>query len=185
MRVVSLLPSATEIVGALGAAGDLVGVSHECDHPPEVAGRPVLTSSRLLGTGASGDLDRSVRELLRAALAIYDLDVERLAGRDVEVVSLHPLRLDDIWADIRRVAAAIGRRDAGEALVAGLLERLVRLERRAAGAVRPRVVSIEWLDPVMLGGTWMPELIRAAGGDPLGWRRGSGPRPSTGRPRRS
>jgi iron complex transport system substrate-binding protein len=199
VRVVTLLPSATEIVCALGAAGDLVGVSHECDHPPEVAGRPVLTSSRLPGTGASGDLDRSVRELLRAALAIYDLDVdrlaalepdvvvtqdlcevcavsygavcaatERLAGRDVEVVSLHPLRLDDIWADIRRVAAAIGRRDAGEALVGGLLERLGRLERRAAGSARPRVVSIEWLDPVMLGGTWMPELIRAAGGDPLG-----------------
>jgi hypothetical protein len=76
VRVVSLLPSATEIVCALGAGGDLAGVSHECDHPPEVAGRPVLTSSRLPDAGASGDLDRSVRELLRAALAIYDLDVD-------------------------------------------------------------------------------------------------------------
>jgi iron complex transport system substrate-binding protein len=198
-RVVSLLPSATEIVCALGAAGELVGVSHECDHPPEVAGLPALTASRLPGVGTSGDIDRSVRELLRAALAIYDLDVDRLAvlepdvvvtqdlcevcavsygavcaaldrlaGRDVEVVSLHPRQLDDIWDDIRRVAAALGRRSAGEALIGGLLERLGRLERQAAGGGRPTVVSIEWLDPVMLGGTWMPELIAVAGGDPLG-----------------
>ena len=199
VRVVSLLPSATEIVCALGAGGQLVGVSHECDHPPEVAGLPALTASRLPGGGTSGGIDRSVRELLRAALAIYDLDVdrlaalepdvvvtqdlcevcavsygavcaatERLAGRQVEVVSLHPRRLDDIWGDVRRVAAAIGRQAAGEALLDGLLERLGRVRRQAAGAGRPTVVSIEWLDPVMLGGTWMPELIAAAGGDPLG-----------------
>ena len=200
VRVVSLLPSATEIVCALGAGGQLVGVSHECDHPPEVAGLPALTASRLPGGGGtSGGIDRSVRELLRAALAIYDLDVdrlaalepdvvvtqdlcevcavsygavcaatERLAGRQVEVVSLHPRRLDDIWGDVRRVAAAVGRQEAAEALLDGLLERLGRVGRQAAGAGRPTVVSIEWLDPVMLGGTWMPELIAAAGGDPLG-----------------
>lgn len=144
MRVVSLLPSATEIVCALGAGGQLVGVSHECDHPPEVAGLPALTASRLPGGGTSGGIDRSVRELLRAALAIYDLDVdrlaaldpdvvvtqdlcevcavsysavcaatERLAGRQVEVVSLHPRRLDDIWGDVRRVDACLGVHPAG------------------------------------------------------------------------
>jgi iron complex transport system substrate-binding protein len=200
MRVVSLLPSATEIVSALGAGSELVGISHECDHPPEVvAGLPALTASRLSVDGDSGRIDRSVRDLLRAALAIYDLDVdrlaeldpelivtqdlcevcavsydavcaatERLAGRNVQVVSLHPQWLDDIWTDIRTVAAALERRAAGEALLAGLRARLERVERRTAGASRPRVVSIEWLDPVMLGGTWMPELITSAGGDPLG-----------------
>ena len=76
MRVVSLLPSATEIVCALGAGDQLVGVSHECDHPPAVAGLPALTSARLPAGGTSGEVDRSVRDLLRAALAIYDLDVE-------------------------------------------------------------------------------------------------------------
>jgi iron complex transport system substrate-binding protein len=198
-RVVSLLPSATEIVCALGAGDRLVGVSHECDHPPEVARLPALTASRLPGAGASGAVDRSVRDLLRAALAVYDLDVDRLAalepdvivtqdlcdvcavsygtvcaavdrlaGRDVRVVSLHPRRLADIWDDVGRVAAALGREAAGEALVAGLRERLGRVERRAAGAGRPGVVSIEWFDPVMLGGTWMPELIGLAGGRPLG-----------------
>jgi iron complex transport system substrate-binding protein len=201
VRVVSLLPSATEIVCALGAAGELVGISHECDHPSEVVGGlPALTSARLSTIGSSGEIDRSVRELLRAALAIYDLDVDRLAelgpevivtqdlcevcavslgavcaamdrlaGADVEVVSLHPRRLADIWNDIRTVAAALQRQTAGEALVAQLLARLEQVERQAAAAaVRPRVVSIEWLDPVMLGGTWMPELIAIAGGDPLG-----------------
>jgi iron complex transport system substrate-binding protein len=200
VRVVSLLPSATEIVCALGAGEDLVGVSHECDHPPEVAALPALTSSRLPTSGASGELDRSVRELLRAALSIYDLDVDllakldpdlvvtqdlcevcavsyqavcaaadQLAGRDVRVVSLHPQRLDDIFDDIGRVAAALGRPGDGEALLIGLRGRLAQVERQAAAAPdRPRVVSIEWLEPVMLGGTWMPELIAAAGGTPLG-----------------
>jgi iron complex transport system substrate-binding protein len=200
VRVVSLLPSATETICALGAGQDLVGVSHECDHPPEVAGLPALTSSRLPGGGTSGELDRSVRELLRAALAIYDLDadllaklepdlivtqdlcevcavsfgavcaaVDQLAGRATTVVSLHPQRLDDIFGDIGRVAAALGRPEDGVALVAGLRGRLEEVERQAATAPeRPRVVSIEWLDPVMLGGTWMPELIAAAGGIPLG-----------------
>jgi iron complex transport system substrate-binding protein len=101
--------------------------------------------------------------------------MDRLAGREVAVVSLHPRRLDDIWGDVRRVAATLHRQAAGEALVAGLLGRLDRVELRAAAAgSRPPVVSIEWLDPVMLGGTWMPELIVAAGGEPLGVAAGEG-----------
>jgi iron complex transport system substrate-binding protein len=87
----------------------------------------------------------------------------------VSVVSLHPQRLGDIWDDIRRVAVALGRQEHGLELLAGFLGRLARMERQAAAAPsRPRVVSIEWLQPVMLGGTWMPELIAAAGAAPLG-----------------
>jgi iron complex transport system substrate-binding protein len=192
LRIVSLLPSATEIVCALGAGDELVGVSHECDHPPEVAALPALTCSRLEVAGTSGRIDRSVRDLVWAALAIYDLDVDRLAsldpdlvvtqdlcqvcavaydavcaavallaGRDVRVVSLHPRRLGDIWDDIRRTAAAVGREAAGETLLGELRERLARVERRVAGAGRPGVVSGEQaptLDRAALGAL-APEVV--------------------------
>jgi iron complex transport system substrate-binding protein len=191
VRVVSL-PSATGTICALGASQELVGVSHACDHPPQVAGLPAVTRSRLPGGGPSGALDRSVRELLRAALAIYDLDVEllaelgpelvvtqdlevcavsygavcaavdQLAVREVAVVSLHPERLDDIWGDICRVASALDHRAGVEVLLAGLLGRLGAGGAAGRGAAgRPRVVTVEWLEPVRLGGTWMTELIAA------------------------
>ena len=95
--------------------------------------------------------------------------VDQLAVREVALVSLHPERLDDIWGDICRVASALDHRAGIEVLLAGLLGRLARVERQAEGrAGRPRVVTVEWLEPVRLGGTWMTELIAAAGGTPLG-----------------
>jgi iron complex transport system substrate-binding protein len=145
VRVVSLLPSAIEIICALGASDELVGVSHECDHPAEVAGLPALTSSRLPTRGGSGELDRSVRELLRAALTIYDLDVDLLAKLDPDLI---------VTQDLCEVCAV-----SYQAVCAAADELAGR---------QMRVVSIEWLEPVMLGGTWMPELIATTGGAPLG-----------------
>lgn len=213
-RIVTLLAAATEIVAAVGAGDELVGVSHECDHPPEVvAGRPVLTTARVGPLGSSAGVDRSVRQLVADALAVYDVDVELLAAlapdvivtqdlcrvcavslddvraavarlaakADVALVSLHPRRLGDILGDIARVAAAVGRPAAGERVVAGLRDRIEHV-RTAAGASpsRPRVVTVEWIEPVMLGGLWMPELIELAGGVPLGVAAGA-PAPTVGR----
>ena len=204
VRIVSLLPSATEIVCALGARAELVGRSHECDFPPDVEGVPVLTSSRVGPLPSSQAIDASVRDVLRDALAIYQIDVERLResapdvivtqdlcevcavsiddvraavarlGRqDVAIVNLHPMRLADIWRDVVHVAGAIGRAGNGEALVATLRARVAEVARRAAiPRHRPRVVTIEWLAPVMVGGMWMPELVELAGGDPLVTRPG-------------
>jgi iron complex transport system substrate-binding protein len=200
-RIVSLLAAGTEIVAALGAGDDLVAVSHECDHPPEViAGRPVLTSARVGPLPSSAAVDRSIRELVADALAIYDVDLELLAAlepdvivtqdlcrvcavsvedvrtavaklaakTDVRLVSLHPRRLQGILDDIGQVAAAIGRPGDGARVVAELRERVDRVRARAAAPTRPAVVTVEWIEPVMLGGLWMPELIELAGGVPLG-----------------
>ena len=200
-RIVSLLPSATEIVCALGARDELAGVSHECDYPAGVSSLPVLTRARELG-GTSAAIDGAVRGILESALAIYDIELERLrevapdvivtqdlcdvcavslddvrsavmrlARQDVNIVNLHPTRLSDIWADVVRVGEAIGREREAATLVAtcqGRIERIAERARRARGArAAPRVLTIEWIAPVMIGGLWMPELVRAAGGEPL------------------
>lgn len=200
-RIVSLLPSATEIVCAVGARGELVGISHECDFPESVRGLPVLTSARI-GMGlSSGEIDRAVRSVIRDALSIYSVDAEllgelqpdvivtqdlcevcavslddvqsavaRLAKRDsIDIVSLRPTHLNDVLDDVARVGNALGRADEGNAVKASL-ERSIREigARTARTTTRPRVVTIEWLEPIMLGGTWMPELIDLAGGLAVG-----------------
>ena len=200
-RVVSLLPSATEIVCSLGAGDDLVGISHECDFPEAIRDRRVLTRSRIDIHGSSRAIDSAVRTVIRDALSIYAVDdaqlaelapdvivtqdlcevcavslddvraaVARLAHRDdIVVVSLSPTRLDDVLGDIDRVAAALGRSARGATVRAGLEHRIRSIAARAAGAaLRPRVVSLEWIDPLMIGGTWMPELIELAGGIAVG-----------------
>ncbi|AUX47282.1 ABC transporter substrate-binding protein [Sorangium cellulosum] len=204
MRIASLLPSATEIVCALGARGDLVGISHECDFPEGLSGVPVLTRPRLRPARSSREIDAAVRDVLRDALAVYDIDLDalrearpdvivtqdlcdvcavslddvraavaRLARHDVHIVNLRPARLDDIWADVRRVAEGIGRAAEGDALAERLRARVAGVAARAAAAPdRPRVLAVEWLDPVMIGGVWMPELIALAGGEPLVTRPG-------------
>jgi iron complex transport system substrate-binding protein len=207
MRIASLLPSATEIVCALGGREELVGRSHECDFPPGIEAVPVLTSARIGPLVRSREIDAAIREVLRDALAVYEIDVgglreaapdvivtqdlcdvcavslddvraavARLAQKDrkdVRIANLHPTRLDDIWGDIQRVADAIGRPDAGRDLVRALAERVEGIRARAAEAgPRPTVLSIEWIDPVMIGGMWMPELIALAGGEALVTRPG-------------
>jgi iron complex transport system substrate-binding protein len=203
-RIASLLPSATEIVCAVGAEADLVGISHECDFPESVRHLPALTRARLRPVRTSRAIDREVRSILQDALAVYEIELARLeearpdvivtqdlcdvcavsfndvcaatAGlvhQDVRIVNLHPTRLDDIWSDIARVAEALGRGAQGARVIDELQARSSAITCRSlAGAERPPVLSIEWLDPVMIGGMWMPDLIERAGGVPLVTRPG-------------
>ena len=199
--IISLLPSATEIVCALGATQGLVGISHECDFPAAVQGLPVLTRSRVSNAASSADIDAAVRALVQDALSIYSVDqsqlgalnpeliltqdlcqvcavslddvrsaVARLARRaDVRIVSLRPTRLEHVLADLETVAEALNLAERGRALRRELETRMRAIaERASAASSRPRVASVEWLEPLMLGGTWMPELIALAGGEPLG-----------------
>ncbi len=200
-RILSLLPSATEIICALGASSQLVGISHECDFPEAIRDRPVLTKSRIDVHASSRAIDTAVRGVIQDALSLYSVDDERLGAlapdvivtqdlcevcavslddvraavarlshrADIQIVSLRPTRLDDVLGDIERVASVIGRETEGQNVRAALTERIRAISTRAAAAsLRPRVVSLEWIDPLMLGGTWMPELIDLAGGLAVG-----------------
>lgn len=196
-RIISLLPSATEIVCAVGAADGLVGISHECDFPEAIRNRTVLTGPRIDVSGSSRAIDAAVRAVVHDALSIYAVDEEKIGAlepdvivtqdlcevcavslddvraalsrlahrRTVEIVSLRPTRLQEVLGDIDRVAAAVGRADRGTSVRTELSTRIDAIAARAAQVKeKPRVVSLEWIDPLMLGGTWMPELIEIAGG---------------------
>ncbi|MBL8671278.1 MAG: ABC transporter substrate-binding protein, partial [Alphaproteobacteria bacterium] len=198
MRIVSLLPSATEIVASLGMADCLVGRSHECDYPAGVERLPVLTAAKISLAGPSAAIDRDVKAVLRDALAVYRVDAEGLRAlkpdvivtqsqcdvcavslRDVEaairgwtdraarLVSLHPYRLADVWRDLQDVAAALGVPDRGAHVAAELAARMEHVAQRCGGRPRPRVAWLEWTDPPMACGTWIPEIVAMAGGDNL------------------
>jgi len=198
-RIVSLVPSATEIVYRLGLGDALVGRSHACNFPPEARALPVLTRPQLASTSSRGVHDE-VRSLLAAGLAVFDVDLEALralepthlvvqdqcsvcavspadletalagwlAGRKPELIRLAPHQLSDVWADITTLGAALDRPEAARLLRDELSFRLSDLAE-AVGIHRekPRVACIEWLDPVMIAGHWVPELVRLAGGVPI------------------
>ncbi len=194
MKIATLLPSATEIVCALGLERDIVAVSHECDYPPEVRGRPVAVHPSIDAALSSREIDAQVEaalrrgdplyrvdaDVLRAAepdlvitqdlcevCALPSLDVEAAAAhlpRPPAIVRLHPHTLDDILGDIVRVGAAAGRPDAAGRLVDGLRARVAAVRRVVRDRPRPRVCCMEWLDPPFCAGHWMPELVECAGG---------------------
>ena len=193
MHIVSLLPSATEVVYALGL--EPVGVSHECDYPPEAAEKPSVNRSRVDPEASSGEINEQVADAEEGD-GVYEIDAETLAaldpdlvvsqglcdvcavdevlvedaiertGIDAAVLTTDPHSLDDVFADIRRIGDATGRSDRAAEVVADLRERVTAVERTVADRVanRPRVAVLDWLDPVMVAGHWIPEMVEMAGG---------------------
>lgn len=203
-RIVSLLPSATEIVCALGFGDHLVGRSHECDFPEGLDDRPVCSSPRLNVDGTSKQIDDEVRDIVRRGLSVYEVrddvlkslkpdfivtqtqcevcavsenDVERAVwdwtGARPKIISLEPNLLEDVWSDVRRVADALDARHEGDRMVDVLRSRMRAIyDKAAAIGEKPSVATIEWIDPLMSAGNWMPELIAMAGGENLFGERG-------------
>ena len=204
VRIVSLLPSATEVVCALGFEKELVGRSHECDFPRGVANLPALTEPKFKVEGTSAEIDRRVKRIVGDALSVYRVDTAKLrelhpdvivtqsqcevcavSESDVEaavaewlgarprIVSLAPYALADIFKDLRRVASALEAVDRGEVLIAQLRGRMEAIAAQASAlGTRPTFACIEWIDPMMAAGNWMPELVAMAGGANLFGRAG-------------
>jgi iron complex transport system substrate-binding protein len=197
-RIVSLLPSSTEIVCALGFGDQLVGRSHECDFPPGIERLPPLTAPKFNPDGRSYQIDERVRAVLQEAASVYRIDADRLRelqpdvivtqaqcevcavaldevrrvacdflGLPAQIVALEPMQLSSVLSDIQRVADALGAPARGRALVSALAARMEAIRERAANLPRPTVATIEWIDPLMAAGNWVPELIDMAGGTNL------------------
>jgi iron complex transport system substrate-binding protein len=192
-RIVTLLPSATEIVVALGLKDQLVGVSHSCDYPSFVRELPILTKTKVDSEAPSEEIDRVTRSVLNEGGSLYEIDepllkrlqpdavitqalcdvcavnyesVARVVGSmaGVSLVSLEPGCVEDIFQDILRVGAALDVDERANAFVAALRSDWEDLKAATDSLERPRVLSLEWFDPPYFGGHWVPEQIEAAGG---------------------
>lgn len=195
MKVWSLLPSATEILFALGMEDEVTGVTHECDFPAAAPAKPRVTVSYIDSTKSSREIDEQVSSRLQAGLQLYGIDEDRLradppdvivtqdlcpvcavspsdfrghmdaAGCSARVVTLNPNTLDDVIASVVTVGDALGRGAEATTLAASLRAMLDAVRRTVEGAPLKRVLTIEWIEPLMPGGHWVPEMVRIAGGE--------------------
>ncbi len=198
MRLVSLLPSATEIVYALGLGDDLAGVTFECDEPPAARSEKAIVVGGLDTSGMTpGDIDAYVRSQLASGQDLYTLHAQALAelapdlivtqdlcrvcalpsgqvsdalnylGCHADVLTLDPHSLDEVLDSILLVGQRAGAAERGTRLVAELRARLARTAASVAGLSKPTVAVLEWVDPPFTAGHWVPDLVTAAGGQPV------------------
>lgn len=200
MRIVSLLPSVTEILFGIGAGPEVVGVTHECDFPPEALALPRLTASAIPASSSPAEIDRHVRAGLHSGSSLYTLDDEALARLepdlivtqelckvcsvsyeqvatavrrfrgDPRVVSLEPSSLAEVLGTILTLGELTKHVDGAQTLVASLRRRIEAL-RESNQVIKShlveRVLFLEWTDPPMSAGHWIPELVELAGAEPV------------------
>jgi len=197
MRIASLVPSATEMLFALGLGESVVGVTHECDYPPAAAELPQLTATVLPPGLTADEIDAAVKEVIGEGRALYTLDEERLAELEPDlivtqavcevcavsyddvvevavrlpsrprVLQQDPATLGEMLDDLTRLGEAAGIPERGRDVRAELMRRLEAVRAAVAAAPRPRVLALEWLEPPFLGGHWIPEMIEIAGGESI------------------
>ena len=195
MRIVSLVPSATETLFALGLGPDVIAVTHECDYPPAARELPKITRDVLPSGLSAGEIDAAVKERTLAGLSIYELDADllrdlhpdlivtqelcsvcavsyddvRAVADEIEthprVISLDPHTIGEVFSDVRTLAQATDRKDEAVELVRNASARIDRVRLAVRGARRPRVAALDWLDPPFAAGHWTPQLIEYAGGE--------------------
>jgi iron complex transport system substrate-binding protein len=195
MKICSFLPSATEILYALGLEDDLVGVTYACDNPSEPP-KPVVVRSRMPESSDSAEIDRYVREYLSRGESLYSVDdklLEELAPdlivtqdlchvcaaspddlptalahlpQEPKVLTLSPKTLQEVWVDILSVGEATRHLGPAADLVNDIRRRMQKVENTLQGTTeRPRVLCLEWLSPPFVGGHWMPDMVALAGGE--------------------
>jgi len=201
MRIVSLLPAATEWICEFGGAGDLVGRSHECDYPPDIQDRPVVTAPTYDAEGDSAAIDDAVQEKVQEGLSLYDVDLERLrelepdlivtqdqcdvcavsrteleasladwAGGGPTVFSMQPQTLKEVLDEALRLGRTMDQLDTAMQVLAnyetGLhgLRDQIGVDRTTNPQSLPSVACIEWMEPLMVAGHWMPDVVEMAGG---------------------
>ena len=195
MRIVSLLPSTTEILFDLGAGDDVVGVTFECDYPAEARTRTIVSTSAMPEGLGTAEIDAWVADAMRRGEDLYHLDAGALSGLDAdlvvtqdlcavcavdvsvvddalahlgctaEVLTIDPHTMDEVLASIETLGKATGREESAATLVAALRARLDAVVHRVAGRPRPRTLLLEWTEPPFAPGHWVPEMVELAGGE--------------------
>ncbi|MDQ1291769.1 MAG: ABC-type transport system periplasmic binding protein, partial [Nitrospirota bacterium] len=195
MRICSLVPGATEVIAALDLADRLVAVSHECDYPDSIRHVPSVVESVIDQHNLSGAaIDRAVKQLVNTGRRLYRLNEQRFIEAQPDViltqdlchvcavtpdqltqtikalnstprlVTLNPTSLESMLLDVERIAQALGVADRGQTLLQSLRARLDRVSANIQ-TTRPRVVCLEWLDPLYIAGHWVPDMVALAGGE--------------------
>ena len=197
MRIVSLLPSTTEILFGIGAGPDVVGVSFECEHPAEARTRTVVSSTTMPSGLTPAEIDEHVRDAMARGDDLYRLDAGALSalepdlvvtqdlcavcavdvsvvddalaylGCRAEVVTVDPHTLAEVFDSIRLLGKATGHHDEADGVANALEGRVEAVRQRVDGGRRPRVMLLEWTEPPFAPGHWVPEMIEAAGGEPV------------------
>ena len=196
-KIVTLIPSATEIVAFLGQKNSIVGRSHECDYPKDLNNVAKLTSPKINVDGTSSEINKQINTILENSLSVYKVDVQKLKelnpdfiitqahcevcavsfsevknivnkyfNRKTKIISLEPNTLNDVFDDIKRVAKGLNiENESNNKLIENLKIRLKKIKNLSAiQKQKPSVACVEWIDPLMIAGNWIPEMVEIAGG---------------------
>ena len=196
-KIVTLIPSATEIVSFLGKKDFIVGKSHECDYPEDLNNIKKLTSPKINVEGTSGEIHKEITEILENSLSVYKVDVNELKklnpdivvtqahcevcavsfsevqeivtnhlDKNTKIISLQPNTLDDVFEDIKRVAKGLNIDEIKiKNLIKPLEEKLKNIQVRSSKKKKKTIACIEWIDPLMAAGNWIPEMVKISGGE--------------------